>query len=218
MYRTVDNRVLALRLAGRGVCGEVGSGRFGQRHGHRECAAFSRGGLGVEAAAIRVVSRWDRASPSPVPSMSVACSEPVEGAEQSGHVFGLDAHAGVGDGHAEVRLAGDAVTLMTIRPSRRLYLMALESRFSSTCLSRRRSARTKQLAVVGSGFDVDLDTAGGREWAHQADRFADHSATCTASGVEFDSVGFDAGDVQHVVDHGEQVFAAAQDMADGLVL
>jgi len=48
-------------------------------------------------------------------------------------------------------------------------LIALESRFSST-----ESAKVGVDEAVGrTRFDVDLDSASGRQWAHQLDRFAD---------------------------------------------
>ena len=73
-------------------------------------------------------------------------------------------------------------TLMTIRPSRRLYLMALDSRFSSTCLSRRRSARTKQLAVCWSdSMSISIPRAAASGRIRPIDSLI-NSAMCTASG------------------------------------
>ena len=70
----------------------------------------------------------------PVPSMPcLRRSQALKGHEQPGHLLGMQARAGIAHQQAQPPPSCSAPLMVTWPPSR-LYLIALETRLSSTCV------------------------------------------------------------------------------------
>jgi hypothetical protein len=141
-------------------------------------------------------------------SFDILVCQALEGAEDAVDLFGRDAGPGVMDQAPPppARL----LQVMRTSPSGRLYLIALETRLMTTCLSRLRSART----VSSGGMSLHPNAAAGSEGRDEGQAFVDQAGEPDVVDVDHQFAGLDGRQVEHLVDQGEQVAATLFDVID----
>jgi len=102
-------------------------------------------------------------------------------------------------------------------PAWRLYLTALEARFSQDLLEPLAVGLDRQ-AGVGRGQDLDGELALGGQGADQVDGVLDDLEQVDRLRRQCQVAGLDPGDVEYLVDQLEQVAAAPQHVVDALGL
>ena len=171
-------------------------------------AAARRSEPPISSARRRLMTR-----PMPVPSSRRAlAAEPVERLEQLVHLLRRHAHAGVGDRDLDARRRRPARLATWTRPPSMLYLTALLSRLVRICLTRVASPTMRRGASAPSSWLIRMPRCGGVAGDQRRPSPRTSSRQVERRRLQAQVAGLDARQVEHVVDHLQQVPAGLLDL------